>query len=67
MQILIHHVLAGNDEPTAPKTISADVGKAMQKARQDLNMKQSDLATKVNEKVRFSCLTFPSSLVLHSS
>lgn len=24
----------------------------MQKARQDLNMKQSDLATKVNEKVR---------------
>lgn len=39
-----------NDEPAPPKTISPDVGKAMQTARQELGMKQSDLATKVNEK-----------------
>lgn len=40
------------DEPTAPKTISKDVGKAMQDARKTLDMTQKDLAAKVNEKVR---------------
>lgn len=45
------YVDIGNDEPAPPKTISPDVGKAMQTARQELGMKQSDLATKVNEKV----------------
>lgn len=45
------------DEPTAPKTLSLDVGKAIQKGRKDLEMTQKDLAQKVNEKVssvRFS-------------
>jgi putative transcription factor len=40
------------DEPTAPKPISKDVGKAMQDARKTLDMTQKDLAVKVNEKVR---------------
>lgn len=39
------------DDPTAPATISMDVGKAMQKARQDQKLSQKDLAAKVNEKV----------------
>lgn len=38
------------DEPTAPKPISKDVGKAMQDARKTLEMTQKDLAAKVNEK-----------------
>lgn len=38
------------DDPTPPATISAEVGKAMQKARQDLNITQKDLGQKTNEK-----------------
>jgi len=38
------------NEVAPPTTVTADVGKAMQKARQDLAFSQKDLAQKVNEK-----------------
>lgn len=39
------------DDNVAPPTkVSADVGKAMQKGRQDKNLTQKDLATAINEK-----------------
>lgn len=37
-------------EELTHKTVSTDVGKAIQRARQDLQMTQKDLAVKVNEK-----------------
>ena len=40
------------DDVAPPATVSPDVGKAMQKARQDLGMTQKDLGQKANEKVR---------------
>jgi len=38
------------NEVAPPAPVSADVGKAMQKARLELSMTQKDLAQKVNEK-----------------
>lgn len=38
------------DEIIVPKKIDANVGKAIQKARQEKNLSQKDLATKINEK-----------------
>jgi ribosome-binding protein aMBF1 (putative translation factor) len=46
---LINRALDRKDDPTPPATISADVGKAMMKARQDLGLSQKDLAQKSNE------------------
>lgn len=39
-----------SDEIIVPKKVEATVGKAIQKARQDLKLTQKDLATKINEK-----------------
>ncbi|KAH3669066.1 hypothetical protein OGAPHI_001662 [Ogataea philodendri] len=39
-----------SDDIVAPKKLDANVGKAIQKARQDKKFTQKDLATKVNEK-----------------
>ncbi|ANB13389.1 Mbf1p [Sugiyamaella lignohabitans] len=38
------------NEVAPPAKISMDVGRALQKARQDKNLTQKDLATRVNEK-----------------
>lgn len=39
-----------SDEIIVPKKIDASVGKTIQQARQDKNLSQKDLATKINEK-----------------
>ncbi|GMM32037.1 multiprotein-bridging factor 1 [Martiniozyma asiatica (nom. inval.)] len=39
-----------SDEIIVPKKVEANVGKAIQKARQDKGFTQKDLATKINEK-----------------
>lgn len=48
-QLSNDRALDRKDDPTPPATISADVGKAMMKARQDLGLSQKDLAQKSNE------------------
>eukprot|EP00834_Sanchytrium_tribonematis_P004072 NODE_182_length_13754_cov_0.678067.p11 type:complete len:138 gc:universal NODE_182_length_13754_cov_0.678067:1719-1306(-) len=42
--------VADLDEPNKVQTVSLDVSRAIQQARQDKKMTQKDLATKINEK-----------------